>query len=68
MADKIDLYFHDYKLTIEVDELAHNDININYEIEIEREKTLEKELGCEAIKINSKKFSVLKLSIKFEDT
>ena len=29
----IDLYFHEYKLTIEVDELGHADRNINNEIE-----------------------------------
>ena len=29
---KIDLYFHEYKLAIEVDELGHNDRNIDYEI------------------------------------
>ena len=30
---KIDLYFHEYKLAIKVDELGHNDRNIDYEIE-----------------------------------
>ena len=29
---KIDLNFHEYKLAIEVDELGHNDRNIDYEI------------------------------------
>ena len=37
---KIDLYFHEYKLAIEVDELGHADRNINNEIE--RQKALEK--------------------------
>ena len=37
---KIDLYFHKYKLAIEVDELGHADRNINNEIE--RQKALEK--------------------------
>ena len=27
-----DLYFHEYKVSIEVDELGHNDRNINDEI------------------------------------
>ena len=38
---RIDLYFHEYKLAIEVDELGHNDKNIDYEIETQRvlEKT-----------------------------
>ena len=33
---KIDLYFHEYKLAIEVDELGHNDKNIDYEIQIQK--------------------------------
>ena len=37
---KIDLYFHEYKLAIEVDELGHNDRNIDYEIQ--RQKALER--------------------------
>ena len=38
---RINLYFHEYKLAIEVDELGHNDKNIDYEIETQRalEKT-----------------------------
>ena len=35
-----DLYFHEYKLAIEVDELGHNNRSINNEIE--RQKALEK--------------------------
>ena len=37
---RIDLYFHEYKLAIEVDELGHTNRNINNEIE--RQKALEK--------------------------
>ena len=44
---RIDHYFHDYKLAIEVDEKGHKDRNINHEIK--RQKTLEKELSCEFI-------------------
>ena len=47
---KIDLYFHEYKLAIEVDELGHNDRNIDYEIQ--RQKAIEKELDCAFIRIN----------------
>ena len=47
---KIDLYFHDYKLAIEVDEKDHKDRNIDHEIK--RQKALEKELSCEFIRIN----------------
>ena len=37
---RIDLYFHKYKLAIEVDELGHNDRNIDYEIQ--RQQTIER--------------------------
>ena len=47
---RIDLYFHDYKLALEVDEKGHKDRDINYEIE--RQKSIEKELGCAFIRIN----------------
>ena len=47
---KIDLYFHEYKLAIEADELGHNDRNIDYQIQ--RQKPIEKELGCVFIRIN----------------
>ena len=40
---RIDLYFHKYKLAIEVDELGNTNRNINNEIE--RQKALEKELN-----------------------
>ena len=47
---KIDLYFHEYNLAIEFDELGHNDRNITYEIQ--RQQALEKELNCVFIIIN----------------
>ena len=40
----IDLYFHEHKLAIEVDELRHADRNLSDEIQ--RQKVLEKELEC----------------------
>ena len=57
---KIDLYFHEYKLAIEVDELGHTNRNINNEIE--RQKALEKELNCIFIRINpdEKDFNIFK--------
>ena len=57
---RIDLYFHKYKLAIEVDELGHADRNINNEIE--RQKALERELNCVFIRINpdKKDFNILK--------
>ena len=48
---RIDLCFHKYNLAIEVDELGHNDRNIDYEIQ--RQQALERELSCVFIRINS---------------
>ena len=47
---RIDLYFYDCKLAIEVDEFGHSDRNIDDEIK--RQKAIEKELGCEFFRIN----------------
>ena len=41
---RIDLYFHKYKLAIEVDELGHADRNIDNEID--RQRALEREISC----------------------
>ena len=46
----IDLYLHDCKLAIEIDENGHNDRNIDYEIK--RQKAIEQELGCKFIRID----------------
>ena len=40
LGQKIDFYFHEYKLAIEVDQLGHNDRDIDYEIQ--RQKAIEK--------------------------
>ena len=60
LSYRIDLYFHKYKLAIEVDELGHNDRNIDYEIQ--RQRAIEKELGCVFIRINpdEKNFNIFK--------
>ena len=57
---RIDLYFHKHKLSIEVDELGHFDRYLSNEIE--RQKTLEKGLGCMFIRINpgAKNFNIFK--------
>ena len=57
---RTDLYFHEYKLATEVDELGHNDRNIDYEIQ--RQKALERELNCVFIRINpdEKDFNIFK--------
>ena len=57
---RIDLYFHEYKLAIKVDELGHSNRNINNQIE--RQKALEKELNCIFVRINpdEKDFNIFK--------
>ena len=50
LSYRIDLYFHRYKLAVEVDELGHRDRNINDEIE--RQRALERGLNCIFIRIN----------------
>ena len=49
----IELYFHDYKLAIEIDENGHSDRNIDYEIK--RQKVIEQELGCKFVRIDPDK-------------
>ena len=56
---EIDLYFHEDKLTVEIDEKYHQDRDIN--LEIERQKALEKELSCIFVRINPDK-EVFKIS------
>ena len=57
---RIDLYFHKYKLAIEVDELGHADRNLSNEIE--RQKAAEEELDCVFIRINpdEKNFNIFR--------
>ena len=50
LSYRINLYFHKYKLAIEVDELGHADRNVNNEIE--RQRALERELNCVFIRID----------------
>ena len=47
---RTDAYFPKYNLAIEVDEQGHNDRDID--CEIERQKAIEKELGCKFNRIN----------------
>ena len=57
---RIDFYFHEYTLAIEVDQLGHNDRNIGYEMQ--RQRAIEKKLGCVFIRINpdEKDFNIFK--------
>ena len=65
---RIDLYFHDYKLATETDENGHSEKNIDYEIK--RQKTMKQELGCEFIRIDLPKKTLifLKLFLKYSGT
>ena len=47
---RTDLYFHDYKLAIEIDEKGHQDRNQDYEAK--REELIKKELDCKFIRNN----------------
>ena len=57
---EIDIYFHDYKLAVEIDEYNHKDRDIG--CETEKQIALEKELGCNFIRINPDKenFNIFK--------
>ena len=50
---RIDLYFHDYELAVEIDKNGHKDRNEEHESQ--REKEIETELGCRFIRINPDK-------------
>ena len=50
LIDRVDLYFHDYKLAIEIDENGYSDRNIDYEIK--RQKVIKEEIGCKFIGID----------------
>ena len=60
LSYRIDLYFHDYKLAIEVDEKDHKDRNIDYEIK--RQEAIKERLGCEFTRIHPDEeyFNILK--------
>ena len=47
------MYYHDYKLAIEIDENGHSNRNIDYEIK--RQKAIEQEICYEFIRIDPEK-------------
>ena len=49
---KIDLYFPEHKLAIEVDEKGHKDISIDHEIKLKKQKAIKKELDYEFNRMN----------------
>ena len=48
---KIDVYFSEYSLAVEIDEKGHTDRDFIFEEK--RQKALEKKLGCKFIRINT---------------
>ena len=49
LSYRIDLYFHDYKLTIEIDENGHSNRNIDYKIK--RQKAINKNLIASVLEL-----------------
>ena len=64
LSYRVNLYFHDYKLTIEIDENRHRDTNINYEFK--SQKAIEQEIGCIFIRIDPDKedFDIFRATIE----
>ena len=50
LSYRIDIYFHDCRLAIQINEDEHNARNV--EQEIQRQKAIEKELCCQFVRIN----------------
>ena len=50
LSYRIDLYFNDYNLAIEIDENGHSSKSIDYEIN--RQKAIEQKIGCKFISID----------------
>ena len=61
---RVDLYFHDYELAIEVNEKGYKDRNENYEKQ--RQKEIETKLDCKFIRINpdEENFNISKVKNK----
>ena len=53
MLFRIDVYFTEYLLAVQIDEKAHTDRNLIFENK--RQKALEKKLGCKFIRVNTSK-------------
>ena len=50
---RIDVYFFEYLLAVEIDEKGHTDRELLFE---EKRKALEKKLGCKFIRINTSNY------------
>ena len=53
MSFRIDIYFTEYCLAVEIDEKGHTDRDLT--LEEKRQKALEKKLNCKFIRINASK-------------
>ena len=53
LSYRIELYLHDYKLPIKIDENGHSDRNIEYKIN--QQKAIYQEFGCKFIRIDPDK-------------
>ena len=53
MLFRIDIYFSEYFLAVEIDEKGHTDRDLIFEEK--RQEALEKKLGCKFIRINTSK-------------
>lgn len=63
MADKIDLYFHDYKLTIETNEFGYSDRN-NNDVKERQEETKEANIWTYNKNLNKKTINEIRKDIK----
>ena len=67
LSCRIDLYFHGYKLAIEIDENGDSDQNIDYEKKVQ--KAIEQELDCWFIRNDPDKedFDISELLMEYLD-
>ena len=59
MLFRIDIYFSEYFLAVEIDEKGHTDRDII--LEQKRQEALEKKLGCKFIRINTSNAKMVKI-------
>ena len=65
---RIDLYFHDYKRAIEIDEYGWNDRSIGYEIERQKQQNKNLVLSLLELILTKKNLILLELSMKYLNT
>ena len=67
LGHRIDLYFHDSKLAIEIVDNGHSKRNIHYEIKTKRQQNKNSVVGVLKLILNKKTLMFLKLSMKQSD-